>query len=215
MNWAIWNNIFAMAAVTAFAVTAVLAIREDRSDRRMDLFAALVFGLSTAIGGGTARDVILDVPVFWAQDLNYVWVALAASAIAFYGTRIFEHRHMNNLMLYLDGFGAALFGVQAAGKVWDLGFGLPVAPVILGILTAIGGGLIRDLLAGRTNLLMKPELYAIPVLIGTSIFTLSLAYAPEDRNIWAVISIVLAFGLRAATIRWHWTVPEFLRLPHR
>jgi hypothetical protein len=118
-----------MAATVAFAVTAVLAIE---SDRDIDLFGATVLGLITAIGGGTIRDVIIDAPVFWAADLAYVWVGCAASVLAFYGRRLFSKRHLYLLMLYLDGFGAAMFGIQATGKVWDLGFGLPAAPVVLG-----------------------------------------------------------------------------------
>lgn len=129
-----------MAADVSFAVTAVLAVRADKD---FDLFAALVLGFITAVGGGTIRDVIIDAPVFWGKDLAYVWVALGASAAAFYGRKLFTERHIYSLMLYVDGLGAAMFGIQAVAKVWDLDFGVPVAPVILGVVTAIGGGLIR------------------------------------------------------------------------
>ena len=71
-----------------------------------------------------------------------------------------------------------MFGIQGTAKVWDLGFGLPVAPVILGVVTAIGGGLMRDVLASRTTLLLRPELYAVPVLLGCTAFALVLAYLP-------------------------------------
>jgi uncharacterized membrane protein YeiH len=67
----------------AFAVTAVLAV----APRGIDFFGATVLGIITAIGGGTIRDIILDVPVFWAADLAYIWVALAASLAAFAATR--------------------------------------------------------------------------------------------------------------------------------
>ena len=68
-EWQGLNEMLAMAATVAFAVTAVIAIRGDRD---IDLFGAIVLGLITAIGGGTIRDVILDVPVFWATDLSYI-----------------------------------------------------------------------------------------------------------------------------------------------
>lgn len=209
MDWTILTKVIAMAATVAFAVTAVLAIRKD-SD--LDLLGATVLGLITAIGGGTIRDVILDVPVFWAQDLSYIWVATGASVAAFYGRKLFAGRHVYSLMLYLDGFGVAMFSIQAAAKVWNLNFGIPAAPVILGVITAIGGGLVRDVLAGRTTLLMRPELYATPVLLGCSAFVLVLEYLPDHRVGGALICILAIFALRAAAIHWNLTMPAWARL---
>ena len=98
-------------------------------------------------------------------------------------------------MLYLDGLGAALFGIEATEKVYDLEFGLPLAPIILGVVSAIGGGLIRDVLAGRQTLLMKTELYAIPVLLGCIV---------------DVVCVLLIFSIRAAAIKWDLSVPTWL-----
>ena len=197
-----------MAATVAFATTAVLAIRDDHD---IDLFGATVLGLITAIGGGTIRDVILDVPVVWSTDLSYIWVGTAASVMAFYGRRLFAAHYLYSIMLYLDGFGAAMFGIQGAAKVWHLGFGLPVAPVILGVMTAIGGGLLRDVLAGRTTLLLRPELYAVPVLLGCTAFVLVLAYLPDQRVPGSIICILGTFAVRAAAIHWNLRVPMFAR----
>jgi uncharacterized membrane protein YeiH len=208
MDWHHWSVGLSMAATVAFAVTAVLAIRDDKD---IDLFGAAVLGLITAIGGGTIRDVILDVPVFWSEDLSYIWVAVGASVAAFYGRRLFAERHLFSLMLYLDGFGAAMFGIQATAKVWDLEFGLPAAPVILGVITAIGGGLTRDVLAGRTTLLMRPELYAVPVLLGCMLFTVVLAHFPGYRILGGLLCVLLTFALRAAAIHWDLKMPWFTR----
>lgn len=204
------REVIDMAATVAFAVTAVLALRADND---LDLIGAMVFGLITAIGGGTIRDLILDVPVFWKDDLSYVWVATAASIAAFYGRRFFAARHVHSLMLYLDGFGVALFSIQAEAKVWDLDFGVPAAPVMLGVITAIGGGLMRDMLAGRTTLLMRPELYATPVLLGCIAFALILEYQPAQRAVSAIVCISSIFALRAAAIHWSLSMPSFARLP--
>jgi uncharacterized membrane protein YeiH len=195
----------AMAGTVAFAISAVLSVAE----RRIDLFAAVVLGTITAVGGGTIRDIILGVPVFWVTDLIYIWVSIASCVAAFVAYRLFQHRFVGALVLYTDGFGAALFGVQATGKVWDLGFALPIAPVILGVITAIGGGLIRDVLAGRQTLLMSRELYAVPVLIGCILFTLILAYAPDYRFYGSIACILLIFAIRAAAIHWNLHVPEW------
>ncbi len=195
-----------MLAIMAFAMTGVIAV----SSRGIDLFSACVLGTITALGGGSIRDVVLGVPVFWSIDLNYIWAALAASVLAFIGKPLLDRRHLFRLMLYLDGFGAALFAVQAANKVWDLGFGIPAAPVILGVVTAIGGGLIRDVLAGHPTLLMNRDLYAIPVLLGCVLYVLSLAWIPEYRSISGPLSIALIFGFRAAVIHWRLSVPHWL-----
>ena len=69
-------------------------------------------------------------------------------------------------MLYMDALGVSMFAIQATQKVMDMNFGVPLAPILLGIITAIGGGLIRDVLAGNTTLLMRRELYAVPITIG-------------------------------------------------
>jgi len=198
----------AMAGTVAFAVSAVLAVAE----RRVDLFAAIVLGTITAVGGGTVRDIILDVPVFWSTELSYIWVSVAASVAAFVAYRFFARRFIHALFLYVDGLAIALFGIQATGKVSDLGFGLPLAPAMLGVITAIGGGLIRDVLAGRQTLLMSRELYAVPVLIGCILFTLILAYAPDYRFEGSVLCMLLIFAVRAAAIHWNLQVPEWAML---
>ena len=209
MNVQELNTAISMAPTVAFAVTAVLAVR---SDKDLDLLAAVVLGFITAVGGGTIRDVILDAPVFWGQDLSYVWVAVGASVATFYGRKLFSERYVFNLMLYVDGFGAAMFGIQAVTKVWDLDFGVPAAPVILGLVTAIGGGLIRDVLAGRTTLLMRTELYATPVLLGCIVFAAILKYFPDQRPVGAIACILGTFALRAAAIHWNLSMPAFARL---
>jgi uncharacterized membrane protein YeiH len=195
-----------MAATAAFAVTAVAAIKK----RGVDLFGVLVLGAITAVGGGTIRDIILQEPIFWAQDLSYIWVAVGASAVAFFGRSFVTEGQTYAIMLYLDGFGAAFFAIHAVDKVWKLGFGLPAAPVILGVITAIGGGLVRDVLAGRPTLLMSRELYAVPLLFACSLFALILAYAPEYRFAGVAGCVCLSFLLRSAAIHWGLRMPRWL-----
>jgi uncharacterized membrane protein YeiH len=172
----------------------------------------MFLGLVTAVGGGTVRDVVVDVPVFWRADLSYIWVATGASIAAFYGRRFFAGRHVYGLMLYLDALGVALFSIQAEAKVWDLDFAVPAGPVMLGVITAIGGGLIRDILAGRTTLLMRPELYVTPVLLGCIVFALVLRYLPGHRGVGSLACILSIFALRAAAIHWNLVMPSFARL---
>ena len=195
----------AVAGTIAFAVSAILS----GANRNINLFGALVIGGITAVGGGTVRDIILDVPIFWARDLLYIWLALGASLLTFYAYRWFAHGSVRWLFLYIDGFAAALFAIQATAKAWELGFGLPVAPVIMGVITAIGGGLIRDVLLQNENLLISRELYAIPIVMGTSLFAFILAFAPEHQVLGSIGCLALIFGIRAAAIKWHIVVPDW------
>jgi uncharacterized membrane protein YeiH len=195
-----------MAGTVAFAVTAVLVV----SAKGIDVFGACVMGIITAIGGGTVRDLILEVPVFWAADLSYVWVALGASVAAFAATSLFARKEIYGLMLYIDAIGVSLFAIQAVTKVWDLNFGLPLAPVLLGVVTAIGGGLIRDVLAGQQTLLMTRELYAIPVLLGCTLHVALLENFPDYRIVSAMVCVAFIFALRAAAIHWNLSVPGWL-----
>jgi len=197
-----------LAPVAAFAITAVAAIKRDG----VDLFGVLVLGAITSVGGGTVRDMILNAPIFWAEDLTYLWMALGASALAFFTRSLFTEGQVYSIFLYLDAFGAAFFAIVATEKVWKYDFGLPAGPVILGVVTAIGGGLLRDVLAGRKTLLMSRELYAVPLTIGCVLFAAVLAFAPQYRLEGAVAGVTVSFLLRAAAIHWQLHMPNWLVL---
>jgi len=201
-----WSYWIGMAGTVAFAVTAVIAV----APKGIDLFGASVMAIVTAVGGGTIRDVITNAPVFWSIDESYIWVALASAIAAFYARPLFTGKSMNKLMLYMDAAGISLFSIQAVDKVWGEDFGIPIAPVMLGVITAIGGGLIRDVLAGRQNLLMSKELYAIPVLIGCVLFAFVLEYIPDFRIVGGISCILLIFVIRIAAIEKNMTVPKWL-----
>jgi uncharacterized membrane protein YeiH len=199
-TWIFWIHV---AGTVAFAATAVLAV----APRGIDLFGATVFGIITAIGGGTIRDIILDVPVFWATDQSYIWIAAGTSIVTFYANTLFTKKYINKLVFYVDAIGVALFGIEAVNKVWGLEFALPLGPIGLGIVTAIGGGLLRDVLAGRQTLLMSRELYAIPVMLGCTLYVAILEYLPEYQFIGSLISILLIFVMRAGAIEKKISIP--------
>ena len=185
-----------------FAITGVLAV----SRRGLDILGAVALGLVTAVGGGTMRDLLIDAPVFWFQDANYVWAAMAGALAAFWIGHVISRTL--RLLLYLDAIGAALFTVAAANKVLVLGFS-PVIAVIMGVLTGIGGGLIRDVLAGRTTLLMSREIYATAILIGCIVFVVLLPATPGTT--WAsTAGISTIFGIRALALYFHLQMPTWL-----
>ena len=169
----------------------------------MDLFGAVVLGIITAIGGGTIRDLLLDLPIFWIADFNYIWVALFAALLAFFCTQRLQRRY--RILLYLDGLAAALFGLSATEKVLALQLAAPLA-VMMGVLTSIGGGIVRDVLAGRVSLLMSREIYATPILLGCTLYVLLRDVFP---TIWVAgwIALVFTFGLRFLAIYKHLQMP--------
>lgn len=197
-----------LIATAVFAITGVLAV----SEKGIDIFGAVVLAIVTAVGGGTIRDLILGVNVFYADDPTYIWVALGAALLAFWLPSFFTKTQQ--LLLYLDGLGCALFAIQAANKVIAQKFGLPIMPVMLAVITAIGGGLFRDVLAGRTNLLMTRQLYATPILLGTIFYMLTLKITPESKTL-ELLSITIIFLLRSAAIKWSLEMPDYLFLKTR
>jgi uncharacterized membrane protein YeiH len=188
-----------MLGTAVFAITWVLAINR----KGLDVFGGLVLGVVTALGGGTIRDTIIGAPVFWIEDFNYVWMAVVA---AFFFGRLWRSTYL--LLLYLDGLGAALFAVIAVDKVLSLQFSAPVA-VIMGVITSIGGGLARDVLAGRTTLLMSREIYATPILLGCTLYVLMRHFAP-NLALGEWLTLIFMASFRALVIHRRLQMPEWL-----
>jgi uncharacterized membrane protein YeiH len=198
-------QILAIMATVAFAVTGVMAVAQQR----VDFFSAVVLGVITAVGGGTVRDLIMDVPVFWSQDLLLIRVAVLASIITFVALNFFSKPQIYKWFLYIDGLGAALFGLGGAMKAYELGFAWPLGLLIMGVITAIGGGLIRDVLTGRKTLLMSDEVYAVPVVLGCLLMAIVLHFAPEYKSEGLLAGTVLAAALRFAAIYWNLSLPAW------
>jgi uncharacterized membrane protein YeiH len=197
-----FNNVVTFTAIGVFAITGVLAgLRKEA-----DIFSLLVFGLVTALGGGTIRDVILNIPVFWVEDLNYIWIAAGSALLAFFVYHLFFQAQ--NLLLYLDAIGVALFTIQAIDKVLMLGYA-PLIALIMGIITGTGGGLVRDVMTDRPTLFMTKDLYATPILLGGFVY-LALQYLAPGSNYASFVAMLIIFGLRAAAIYWDLSMPGWL-----
>lgn len=193
---------FEIIGTALFAITGVLAVTR----RGLDVVGAAVLGMVTALGGGTMRDLIIDVTPFWIADFNYVWAAAAGALTAFWIGARFRNTYRG--LLYLDALGVAMFAMTAADKVLLRGLSEPVA-VIMGVLTGIGGGLIRDVLAGRQTLLMSREIYATPILLGCIAFVSLRSLVPMFEYP-GVSGFAIIAGLRAIAIYLHLEMPEWL-----
>ncbi|ADN35308.1 protein of unknown function UPF0126 [Methanolacinia petrolearia DSM 11571] len=200
-----WYYIMGIIGIAVFSITGVLA----GAKRGMDLFGIVIIGVITALGGGTLRDLILDVPVFWINNNLYIAIALSAAIVAFFLAKPLWCSY--RALLILDGLGVALFNVQAIDKTLAYGFS-PVVAVIMGIITGITGGIIRDLLAGNPNLILKQELYATPILIGGVFYIIWLTYLP-DVPFGSLLAILIVFLIRFAAIKWDLRYPHWLLFP--
>ena len=205
------SAVITVLGTAAFALSAVLAA----NGKEVDLFTIIILAIITAVGGGTIRDVLLDEPIFWAQDTSFIWISMLSSLLGFMFFGLLKKRRINALYLYIDALAVAMFAIQATSKAWHLGFGLPISPVFMGLITAIGGGMIRDTLLQRPTLLFSKDLYAIPVTFGCLLHACVLAYAPEFTFSSAIVSILLILVMRSMSIFFNIGVPQWALLGHR
>lgn len=197
----IWLEYF---AVSVCAISGVLAA----TGKRLDLFGVLVLALVTAVGGGTIRDLCLGVtPVFWIQDSGYVIAATITALITFVVARFWRMPH--RVLLVADAFGLALFTILGVEKSLLYDSSAFIA-VMLGIVTGVAGGLLRDVLRREIPMVFQPEiyLYATAAFAGAAVYVLLHQLFP---GAWfpRYIGMVVILTLRLAAIIWKLRLPVF------
>ncbi len=171
---------------------------------RLDLFGVLVLSFAAATAGGIIRDLVIGaVPPASIADWRYIVVPVLAGLATFWWHPMI--RRLHSPVLVFDAAGLSLFAVSGALKA--LAFGLnPVAAVLLGMLTGIGGGMVRDVLVAEVPNVLPAEVYAVAALAGAAVAVvghlLPLPAAPV-----AIVGAVLCFGLRLGAIRRGWELP--------
>jgi len=186
--------------VAVFAATGALAAAREKHD----LVTFAFFGAITGVGGGTLRDLLIGAPVFWVQDWRYIAVCIAASlGVWLLGPRPWRFR----LLLWLDAFGLAAYGVMGAAKAWAFGVP-PLICIVMGALTACFGGVVRDLLAGQPSILLRREITVSAALLASTIFVTARALGLDP---WpaAMAAVPCGFALRAGALVWGWSLPAF------
>ena len=178
---------------------------------RLDLFGVLVLSFAAGNSGGIARDVMIGAhPPAAISDWRYVAVSILAGLITFYWYRIINR--LSSPVLVFDAAGLALFAVAGAGKALAFDAG-PVAATLLGMLTGIGGGMVRDVLVREIPTVLRTELYAVAALIGAAAVVVGrMLNVPSSAA--AVTGAILCFGLRFLAMRRGWQLPV-ARLPER
>lgn len=190
-----------LAASVVCAVTGVLVAR----DKGVDLFGALMAGVATSLGGGTVRDLLLGRKVFWMADETYLWFTVVTAILTFFVTRV---RHLpENLFLIPDAIGLSLFAI--VGTQVALDWNMPwLTASLLGVVTAVFGGLLRDIMINEVPLVFSSELYATAAWFG-AITLIILDIFKVDAALAAWVGIVTCFAVRMIAIRWKVKLPRF------
>jgi uncharacterized membrane protein YeiH len=193
----------------AFGISGgLMAIRRD-----FDVVGIVILAVVTALGGGILRDLILgDTPPPAFTEWEYLVVPLAAAAVAFVAHP--EIERLMRALLVFDAAGLGLFCVAGTLKALDYGLG-PVAAATLGVTTAVGGGVLRDVIARETPALVRPdsELYALPAMAGAIAVSVAWETDVYEPALGGLIA-VLVFAFRCVALQRHWRGPRaWRRLP--
>ncbi len=192
-----------MLGTAAFAVSGALAA----SRKRMDIFGFCVLALMPAVGGGTIRDIIIDrVPVFWVSDNRYVAVAVVAALVVFFAPYR-QPGSRQRFLIWADALGLALFAALGTEICLQHNTG-PLVAVMLGVTTAVTGGMIRDVICNEIPLILSREIYATAAFAASLAYVLAYKLALGD-NLALTIGVVTGFAVRGLAITYNWSLPSF------
>lgn len=194
--------------IIAFAITGALVA----SRNQMDAVGFVLLGTVTGIGGGTLRDVLLDLhPLLWIEQPAYIAVCVAVSLLVFFTAHLVNSRY--RLILWLDAAGIALFAALGAERTLGTG-AAPIVAVIMGVITATFGGIIRDVLGQQRSIIFSREIYVTAALAAALAYVL-LTGLGVLREAALIGGIATGFFLRAGALRWGWMLPRYHPKPAR
>ena len=192
-----WLDLFGIAV---FAASGALAAAQ----RGQTLVTFSFFALVTGVGGGTVRDLLIGAPVFWVQDWRFAAICLLTAGLVWMTPKNFWNARALD---WFDAVGIAIYAVFGAWKSLDLG--VPFLPaMMMGVITACVGGIIRDVLAGEPSILLKPEIYVTAAALASGLFVLLLWISTPVLPA-AIISAAAGFALRAMAIWKGWAIPSY------
>lgn len=189
-----------MAGVLVFAVSGALAAARGRHTIVTFAFFAAV----TGIGGGTLRDLLIGAPVFWVHRSDYLGICLIAAGAVWL---LRATRWQLAALLWFDALGLAAYAVIGAAKA--LAFGVPPLPaIVMGVLSASFGGIVRDVLAGEPSILLRPEIYVSAAALGATLYVVLLILG-SGALLAGAIGVLAGFALRAAAIAGGLALPGY------
>lgn len=191
-----------LAGVAVFAVSGVLAAR----DRDLDLLGVIVVAAITAIGGGTLRDLLLDRhPIFWVTDARYLIVIITSAILTVAYMRIWPPPRIT--LLVADTLGLALFALSGA-QYAEAAQCPPLIVVLMGTMTGVTGGIVRDVITARVPLILRREIYATATIVGVAAY-LAMQSLGMPRGVAFGGGMIVVVGLRLIAIRWDLHLPVF------
>lgn len=189
------------AGVALFAATGALAA----SRKELDIVGFLFLGAVTGIGGGTVRDLVLGVPVFWVAHPVFLLVCGSTAILVYFTAHLIESRY--RLLLWLDAVALSAYGVFGAYRGLEVTGSATVA-VVMGMITGTLGGILRDVLAGEPSVLMRPEIYVAAAMAGAAAFVAAHAVG-LPLSLAAGAGFVLALGIRSGALHFGWRFPRY------
>ena len=192
---------FDLAAAAVFAVTGALVA----SRKQMDIVGFLWLGIITGVGGGTVRDLLLGLPVFWVANASPIIVCVIVSAAVFVTAHLVHSRY--RLIVWLDAVGLALVTVVGTARGLDSGAG-PVVAIVMGVITASVGGIIRDIIGQEPSIILRREIYVTASVIGAIAYVVLIG-AGAGRIASALAAFLAVFAVRGFAIKYHWSLPTY------
>lgn len=198
-----WFYAFDLFGVAVFAISGALVAGR----KSMDLFGVLVIALITSLGGGTLRDAILDHhPVSWIRNDIYILVAVLAAIATIIWVRFTRPIHETGLLV-ADAFGLAIFTV--IGTQVAMQHEVPIsAAVIMGVMTGVAGGVMRDIICNEIPLIFQKEIYATACIAGSLVYIVMHQFQTTP-NLDVTVAVLTVLVIRLAAIRWHLGLPRF------
>ncbi len=189
-----------MAGTFVFAISGTITAAE----KRFDPFGAAVIALVTAVGGGTVRDLLIGAtPVGWLKDNNYLLLIVLAVMVTWL-MKSFILRLRRTMFLF-DTVGIGLFTIMGLQKTLDAGLS-PAVAIVMGTVSAVFGGVVRDTLCNEIPLIFRREIYATACLAGGGLY-----FALREMALSNEAAIVVAIGfvilIRSLAVRYHWSLP--------
>jgi uncharacterized membrane protein YeiH len=194
--------------IVAFTITGALAA----SRNQMDVVGFVLLGTLTGIGGGTLRDLLLNIhPILWIEQPAYLAVCIGFSVVVFFTAHLAHSRY--RLILWFDAIGLALFATVGAERAIGVS-SAPIVAVVMGVITASFGGIIRDILSQQRSIIFARELYVTAAMAAAVAYTF-LHELGAPREVAVVSGILTGFALRAGALRWGWSLPRYHPRPPR
>lgn len=197
-----FNFIIETLGMVSFSMSGAFAAMQ----KRLDPFGVLIIAFITSVGGGTIRDLLLDIPVFWIHDLRMCALIFIPAIFAMIFKSI-ERKFKVTLFIF-DSFGLGLFTIVGIQK----GLNADLHPFIcltLGTITGCFGGILRDILLNRVPLIFRKEIYATACIIGGSAFLLLAKYTQLSYTFVQVFTILLIVTIRTLSVKYQWQMPKF------